>query len=400
MPAITSLAGLERLTARAGGLRMRVVPASAWPEVRGKWEAVEMQCPTSSIFVHADWMETWLDTFSELVNPAICLFEVGGRPVGCCLLVEAERRVGPILTRQLFLNSSGESEEHSVFLEYNELLAVPGFERMVAQQLAGYVRGLKWEYLQLDGAVRSEAMQTLQAELGGYRQEGRRRDCYYVDLEEIRTQGGVYEQVLSHHSRSLMRRSVRRYESTYGKIRVEEAATVEEGWRMLADLADRHQATWQSRGQAGAFHSAKCVQFHMNLIERLIPQGKAQLLRISAGPRVIGLVYSLVYRGQVRCYQGGFTREEHHRLKPGMTSHYYAVQHNLKKGMSEYDFMAGDYRSKESMTNAKRPLDWVTVERGNAKTVVIRGLRAMKRRWQAPDVKPEVAVPDEAEFDA
>src|SRR5205823_439645 len=110
-----------------------------------------------------------------------------------------------------------------------------------------------------------------------------------------------------------------------------------------------HQAYWKSRGEKGAFAQLNFVRFQGLLIGRGFARDEIDLLKVTAGDRVIGYLYNFFYRGRAYAYQSGFDYAlggQH--AKPGLTCHALAIAHYLARGASAYDFLAGDSQYKRS----------------------------------------------------
>ena len=126
-----------------------------------------------------------------------------------------------------------------------------------------------------------------------------------VDLAGLRKTGGGFLDGLSANTRYQLRRSDRAY-AALGTLAVQRAATAAEAHGWLDELATLHQASWTARGFPGAFARPFFARFHHALIERGMPRGEIDLLRVTAGAQVVGLLYNFRYRGRSLSYQGGF----------------------------------------------------------------------------------------------
>jgi CelD/BcsL family acetyltransferase involved in cellulose biosynthesis len=121
-----------------------------------------------------------------------------------------------------------------------------------------------------------------------------------------------------------------------------------------------HQTYWQAKGYAGAFSDARRDAFHKQLIASCVADGGVQLLKISTDKECIGYLYNFVKDGIVSNYQGGFVFQDRPVFRPGMLSHYMAIEHNIYKGMSIYDFLAGNHRFKKSLSTKEGKMFWVS----------------------------------------
>ena len=278
------------------------------------------------------------------------------------VLVQAHRNGGllglALLNRRggrLWLHESGEPALDSIYIEHNGPLALPGGDREVV--LAGLLRCALADPLGrrggavlsgVDGAVLAAAR-----EVGGVAAH-QARATPFVDLSAIPA-GAGYLGTLSRNTRQQLRRSAR----AYGAARVDRAATAAQALDYLDGLAALHTASWQARGKPGAFAPA-FLRFHRELVAHGAPAGEVDLLRISAGPGVVGYLYNLRAGGRVCAYQGGFDYAgAPAHGKPGLLCHHIAIEAAHAAGDTAYDFLGGDGRYKDSLANARGALHWL-----------------------------------------
>jgi CelD/BcsL family acetyltransferase involved in cellulose biosynthesis len=165
----------------------------------------------------------------------------------------------------------------------------------------------------------------------------------------------------SANTRQQLRRSNRGY-AAIGGIAIEPAVTLARANEFLDGLMALHQASWVARGKPGAFANPFFVRFHRALIARGLPRGEIDLLRVTAGPQTIGLLYNFRYRDRSLAYQSGFDYAGAGRQgKPGLTCHHEAIRLAARSGAVRYDFLAGDDRYKRSLSNGAETLHWIEV---------------------------------------
>jgi CelD/BcsL family acetyltransferase involved in cellulose biosynthesis len=160
------------------------------------------------------------------------------------------------------------------------------------------------------------------------------------------------------------------------------ARSLDEGLEMMRQLAGLHQARWESRGEAGAFSSAKFYSFH----ERLLSQDfdHVLLFRVQAGGEIVGMLHCFLHRRWVYYYQSGFCYSTDKRGSPGLLTLYHVVSRCLaQEGIDGFDFMAGDQRYKRSLTADTdiQTLSWRVVRRNTLPSLLFLGLRRFKRRY-------------------
>jgi CelD/BcsL family acetyltransferase involved in cellulose biosynthesis len=375
----------SRDTSRAGcQIRTERYTPERWARVADDWARIFAVSAQASFFLHPDWVQTWLEVFASTVDPLMVTIENGGDPAGICLLARGVDWQGPFPVRRLYLNTAGEPQTECVCSEFNGLLCRPGWERAVANALAGYLQGEGWEEFVVRG-VTEEAAGGIEPIFAGCECLAQWSTDYYVDLETLRSRGGAYVDGLSRNTRAQVKRAMRLYQEA-GPILVTVAESPAEVGDLFRELVRLHQETWTSRGEPGAFGAARVREFHERLIARAAPRGAVQLLRVSAGGATIGVLYQFLDNGRVYFYQSGLNYTGDNRYKPGLVTHAAAIEYWRTRGLGEYHFLAGedfDVRYKRSLATDARTLGWLTFQRRSLKLRAIARLRRVKRRLRA-----------------
>ncbi len=186
----------------------------------------------------------------------------------------------------------------------------------------------------------------------------------YVEILQPERENDDYLARRSANTRQQLRRSDRSY-ADFGSLRLQRAGSLAEAHRFLDEMAKLHQASWVARGQPGCFADPFFGRFHHALIERGLPRGEIDLLRIAAGPQVIGILYNFRFRGRMLAYQSGFDYAgSDRRRKPGLTCHHQAIQFCAGEAITVYDFLAGGDRYKYSLADGVRTQHWVELAAG------------------------------------
>jgi len=292
------------------------------------------------------WVWTGCRAAERFDDPVLVQAQRGGAVVGLALL---NRRRG-----RLWLHESGHAALDAVFIEHNGPVALPGPER--AAVLEGVLRcALKrvpWGGVVLSGVGGDTAAAARRV---GGAVEHRERAAPYVDLAALPA-GADYLGSLSRNTRQQLRRSAR----AYGPARLDRAATAGEALEFLDGLVRLHTAAWQARGKPGAFADPAVLRFHRELVTGGVPTGEVDLLRIGAGPGVVGYLYNLRAAGRVCAYQGGFDYAgAPPHGKPGLLCHHLAIEAARARGDAAYDFLCGDSRYKDSLATAQGTLHWL-----------------------------------------
>jgi CelD/BcsL family acetyltransferase involved in cellulose biosynthesis len=305
----------------------------------------------------------------------------------CVAMALLNRRRGrwPGMDR-LWLGESGTPALDSVFIEHNGPLIVRGEGDVLRDCLRAVMRSGGRAVF---SGVGSDLLRVLDS-LPSAVIARQTRVAPYIDLAAIRDAGDAYLDSLSANTRYQLRRSARCYR-VGGTLQVDRAGSPAEAHLFLDRLAVLHQATWTRRGRPGAFANPDFARFHHTLIDRTARTGAADLLRVTAGPRVIGYLYNFRFRGVVSAYQSGFAYDDSDpHEKPGLTCHHLAAETYLAEGADRYDFLAGHDRYKASLSNAAVSLHWVEVAPAWSVPDIRHRLASRWRAW----TRPPDPVPD------
>jgi CelD/BcsL family acetyltransferase involved in cellulose biosynthesis len=270
------------------------------------------------------------------------------------------RHYGLVRSRSLFLNETGDPIFDSIVIEHNGLLVSAACASAASDALVRWFAGLgtKADELRLRGSLLhlSEAV----IEACGLRRTEIVNPSYFVDLSRLKASCGEISPILSANARQQLRSSTR-YLERCGALQLRHAANLAEALEFFEGLRDLHAASWQQRGVAHAFSNPTFEPFHRLLIERNFAEGCTQLLRASAGDRVIGYLYNFRLGGHVYAYQSGFAYDDR-RARPGTVAHAMAIRDAYRSGAAVYDFLAGHNRLKESFSTHSEAMLWQVVQ--------------------------------------
>jgi len=367
--------------------KVRVEPILDPGALEPLWLDLERRS-SCSFFQSWGWIGCWLRNLPPESKPQALLVFDRAEIVGLGVLVShPHRRHGLVRSNRLCLNETGDRTVDPITLEYNGLLTDHRLAgQAVRTSLAWLTAHLPdWDELSLGGLddAHAQAYAGIARDLGlaVYAQDS--KPYLYVCLDELRGEGNEYLSLLSRNTRYQIRRARRLYER-FGPIVVEAAQDVEEAVGILEELRRLHQAYWGRRGHPGAFASSFFERFHRELIESRFGAGEIQLLRVSAGPKVVGCLYNFAKDGIVHAYQSGFDYNGASRLKPGLVSHHAAIEYNLAQGARVYDFMAGEGQHKRSLGTRTGEMTWLILQRQKALFRVEGALRSLRRRLPRP----------------
>ena len=345
-----------------------------------------------SFFISWHWIGTLLTLLPEASRPSLLRGSIrGGETIALALLGAGleRRRHGLICSRGLYLNETGDPTFDSLTIEHNGLLAAVDHEGAALDALiAWFVENAPdADELHIRGGLLRVPENVVEA------RRLRRKEVvvpsYCVELCRLSPSGGELFSILSANARQQLRRALRYFER-FGPLQLQQAATIAEARAFFAALKELHSATWERRGKRHAFTGAVFEPFHRLLIERSFAAGAIELLRVSAGTRLIGYLYNFRLGGHVYAYQSGFAYDER-RARPGAVTHAMAIRDAYRSGAAIYDFLAGRNRLKESFATRCEPMLWQVIQRPRLAFWLEDLARSVKHRIECVYKRPVTA---------
>jgi hypothetical protein len=358
------------------------------------WRDLELRAD-ASFYTSWSWISSWLGVLPADLAPKLLVARGAEQVIGLGVVVKGRAKLLQIISVPCwYLHATGQEATDQLTIEYN------GF--LVQDELSGDIRHAMLDHLlhhtdvgrveiklacaQFDNLARDVALAPVKAHDNSVIVRSTGFTSYMVDLDQVRANSTGYLPLLSRNTRSQIKRSITAYEEL-GPLAVEEARTIEQAQAFMTELRKLHGETWLGRGErAGFSFSPTALQFHNQLIKDGFARNEVQLLRISAGGQDVGYLYNLVHRGHVLYYQSGLrygALPKHDR--PGLVCHALAIAHNSQAGHRCYDFAAGNYRYKDSLSTHKAPQHTHVFERDGWLTRLDRDLRTIKaqaRHWR------------------
>jgi CelD/BcsL family acetyltransferase involved in cellulose biosynthesis len=350
----------HRRSELAGPIEFRQEPLPPLAIIEHEWRELETVA-RPSFFTSWHWIGTLLAILPEASRPNLLRGSVQGETVALALLGAGvvRRHHSLIRSRTLYLNETGDPS-FGLPIEHNGLLVASAHERSAVDSLVGWFAecGAEADELHISGSLLHVSETAVEA--SGLRRHDVAVPCYCVELCRLSPSGGELFPVLSANARQQLRRAIRYFERS-GPLQLKRAAKVTEAVEFFAALKELHSASWEQRGKAHSFTRAFFEPFHLLLIERCFAAGAIELLRASAGTRVIGYLYNFRLGNHVYAYQSGFAYDER-AARPGAVAHAMAIREAYRSGAAVYDFMAGRNRLKESFATRCEPMLWQVIQ--------------------------------------
>jgi len=357
-------------------LACRVVSADGVHTALATWRELEHRLQNRSVACSAVWTECWIHAYGDVVPYSFLVAESNGTIRGICLLaMGTSQKAGPFALKTQHLGTAGEPMPGSVCVEYNRILVEPAFQQEFFRQIVQHLHADRdWEQLRLDGFSEQDLQPWLEhlphAEI-------RKRESRYFNLQAARAAGETVIEGLGRSTRSNLRRRLKQY----GELDCQWAETLEQAEEILQELIVLHQARWQAAGQPGAFASDRFRRFQQDAGLKLFLEQKVVLFRVRHQAETVGCLLLLVDQNRLLDYLSGFA-DFNVKPSPGLTTHFLCMEAAWQRGYDAYDFLVGDKRHKENLSNNVHQLCWLTCSRPSWKLTAIESLRRWKRWWK------------------
>jgi CelD/BcsL family acetyltransferase involved in cellulose biosynthesis len=356
--------------------------------LRPEWNALLARCARNEITQSPDWLLTWWRVFGGLQGRRLRLglFRDAGRLIGLAPLLRRRHWYGGALPfRRLELLASGEPLAHGICSNHLAVLAERGAEERVAR---AFVRGLTagafgdWDEVVLPMMSGDTPMPRLLVDAfqaAGINAE--LTETTRAPYGELPPTWDAYLQALGRNSRRHIKRSLQAFDEwAGGATRLEsvcDLADLEKGKAILVQL---HQGRWAGDGQLGVFRSPLFLQFHDDLMRRLLVEGKLELLWLCVRDEPVAALYGMVWAGKVYAYQTGRRFDLPEDVRPGFVLLVLAVRRAIEAGRQEFDLLADDMVYKRQLVPTARSLVQVRAARASVREKLRRGARGILRR--------------------
>jgi uncharacterized membrane protein YcfT/CelD/BcsL family acetyltransferase involved in cellulose biosynthesis len=336
-----------------------------------------------SFYLTWPWIGTWIDQLPARCDARLLLAHSGQRLVGAAILVKTKRRLGPIpICDAWHLHATGGALDDCLYIEHNDFLIDREHGDDVRNAMIGAWSAAAGSGAELHLPGLGPQAHAL-ARVGNHlHRQDLVRPSTVVSLAAVREAGLDFTNVLSSHSRRFVRRSMKEYR-TLGELQLDVAASAREALEFFDGLVRLHKAIWRERGLNSAFARPDSLDFHEQLIERSFDEGTLQLLRVRAGEKAIGYLYSFIAGKRLFVFQSGFDYaaiDKHSR--PGLVTHTLAIKHNAAQGYDCYDLLAGQCQYKATLATHTEPMTWSVLQTPALRLSAEQALRDAVWRWR------------------
>ena len=353
-------------------LRLEVLGPVARLDAMKLWREVEERLSSKRLMCSSVWTETWLKHYGSLVPHRFAIARRGDVCCGVALLTNGVSQFdGPMPLRTWHLGTAGEPDADSVCIEYNSLLVRAEDHTDFARQLVAWIDSQSdCDQTHFDGFA-SDDITPLLAD--NPKAVVVRKSSPYFDLRKAREANVEPIEFLGSQTRANLRRSLRKLGNPTG----EWAASAERAEEMLHRMIERHQARWNSLGEPGSYASRRFREFHLDLVHRLVPIGAMGMYRVTSPTGILGCAQIFIDDNRALLYQSGWSPQPGN-VSPGLVVDYLSLAECQRRGLDQFDFMAGTSDYKRHLSTHEAELAWVTWRRPRLKFALLDNLRWIK----------------------
>ena len=327
-----------------------------------KWQKLE-QKSNSSIFISWLWIGSWLD----LVSEPLFLIEAyqNDKVVGLGFFVEKHRKVlGIFPVKQWWLHRTGDQKKDQIWIEHNDFLLDKCCANDVREAMVNAINEYDSSIDEIVvGLSTSEVLKSF-AQKYKYVRSLINTFGYTVDISKVSNEYML--EILSKNTRSQINRSIKLL-SQQGELGFRVISEKAELACLYDEISTIHIKRWEKEKEGSGFSNVIFTNFHQRLMNNDMQQNTkvVQVSVLSLDKTDIGYLINFVYNNTVYFYLSALTESTNNKIKIGLTLHSKAIQYYADKGIDSYDFLGGEARYKQSLSNNSYELSIVCFYKKN-----------------------------------
>jgi len=313
------------------------------PAMAKKWQALEKKS-NNSVFLSWDWIESWLNLVKDRLFVVECY--QGSKTVGLAFFVEKTRKVfGLFPIKQWHLHRTGHQQQDQIWIEYNDFLLAKDIEDNARLSMIEALSKFDHSLKEIVIGLSSEKVLNCFKFNSFISDKLIQSSGYEVVLSDIKK--SYLQDVLSKNTRSQINRS-NKLLSQLGNLEFNIFTEKNEINLLYKAIAKVHIERWSNTKEGSGFSNETFIAFHNQLV------GNANVVEVavlSLNNKAIGYLVNFIYKKKVYFYLSALTKFDNNKIKVGLTLHEKAIDYYAKQGMTSYDFLGGEARYKQSLSN-------------------------------------------------
>lgn len=284
--------------------------------LREEWNALNDRASKGTVFSSWEWLFSWWEIYQHDADRKLYIHicRRHGKLIGIApfQILNHPKRYFPC-SKQLMLLGTGETDGGLVLTEYLDVIAEPGFESRVTEEISNGLmdqqdlwQGATFQQLLADSQLSNMfAGQKLSIQ-GANRANGFRT---LIALPETYKD---YLMSLRKKKRNNITRMFTRLETEQEYV----VDTITDGLDpdiAITELAELNRERRGQLEQPSAFERPNFEAFHRLVVKRLLPLDKVQIRMLRIDGKAVAGLYSLIDGNIMHAYQSGFEAELGHR---------------------------------------------------------------------------------------
>ncbi len=299
---------------------LRLIDSIAdFKKIRDEWNYLYDECQSTTIFLSWDWMFTWWEVFNKSISSKLFILSVyeNNKLIGVApfhILHSFPKSL--IHGRTISFIGCGEENTDKIVSQYADFIVKPEKQEIMISAVSEYLNKnkRKWDFADfqflLEDSVISQCftdgVTRVHTQLSQY---GNR---FYIP--EMNDFDDFLEQMENRWSKMYKKKN--RKLNKDGDVRIENSLDIDTAKVAFKQLADMHEARWKNRTDINIFKSELFNEFHIKLLERLVPQNKASINTLFLDNEPLASYYYFTDKAQLHYYQSGFYSKHANRYSP------------------------------------------------------------------------------------
>lgn len=338
--------------------------------LRHEWEQLFASNGSESFFLSWAWIGNWLN---QQIHPIYLLKACKGIDTkGLALFTLSITKSG---IKQLRLHKSGSEELDQIWIEYNDFLLAKEDSQQIRALMLDYLvnqQSFMWEELYVDMSITADLyhheklLKRTTLESTGYRSSF-----------GLLNHNDVFD-LFSKNTKQQLKRSKKLLQAE-GELQLIIDSRRDAKYASFNKLALLHKEQWQNTEWGSGFNNKKFVEFH----QQLIASQDTLIIRLVLSGKTLAYGYYLCCNGVANFYLSAVDKAKDNKVKTGLVLHWFAMEYFLKEGFHSYDFLAGDYRYKKSLSNTRYGMNSICLYRPHIKLQIFQAIRRLKNKFRS-----------------
>ena len=321
--------------------------ADDYSDLESTWREIERRAKTP-VFLSWSWIKYVLSLASSDLH--VLSVKADDKVVGICLFCIKETRLFHCLPiKQCYINRYGSNAMDQMWIEYNDFLVDHSDEATIKSAMLNYFFSNKLADEVVLGMSDIKSTYCLTAVSDEIKTRSMIQSYgYFADLRDCHTLED-YLNTLSKNTRSQIKRSHKLLHQA-GRLELREALSQSEKLDFFMSAGALHRQRWADTEFGTGFNNPNFVRFHESLITD--QHQASRIFRLSLDDEALGYIYVLVEAGKWLFYLSALNFHQDNRIKLGLVFHCLVIEQAIQHQIDYYDFLAGDARYKQSLSNS------------------------------------------------